>query len=389
MSVNSMNIEQAYSLLVSIHNQVTGNTSLAATDVSDFVSVATQTLQAGYDAVIGAISQVVGRTLIAVRPYSRKFPGLEVDNARWGGITRKISYADRGPVADDTYIMTDGSPVDQYTVRTPKVMETRYYGAAAYDGYYTIFTKQLDQAFTSPEAFGAFMSGLMTHFSNEREQWLEDGARMIVMNMITAKKDANIDIIHLLTEYNAATGLSLTATTVMQPANFPAFVKWMYGRVSEISSLMTERSELFQLKQTGFDIYRHTPLADQRLYMLAGFLEQMTAGVLADTYHDNLLRYGNVEAVNFWQSIKSPDAINAKPVYIDAAGAVKKAASAVSMTKVLGVLFDRDAMGYNLQDDTLVASPYNAAGQFYNLFAHVRMQYQNDLTEKVAVLCLD
>lgn len=389
MSVNSMSIEQAYSLLVSIHNQVTGNTSLAATDVSDFVSVATQTLQAGYDSVIGAISQVIGKTLIAVRPYSRKFPGLEVDNARWGGITRKISYADRGPDADPTFVMTDGVGIDQFIVRNPAVMETRYYGSDVYQGHYTVFTKQLDQAFTGPEAFGEFMSGLMTHFSNEREQWLEDGSRMLLMNMITAKKDANIDLIHLLTEYNTATGLTLTATTVMQPANFPAFIKWMYGRVSSISELMTERSQKFQLVQTGLPVYRHTPLQDQKFYMIASFLNQMTAGVLADTYHVNLLRLGDVEAVNFWQSIDAPMSVSAKPVYIDAAGAVKVASSNVSMTNVLGVLFDRDAIGYNIKDDTLVASPYNAAGQYYNLFAHMNVQFQNDLTEKVAVFCLD
>lgn len=389
MSVNAMNIEQAYSLLVSIHNQATGNTSIAATDVSDFVSVATTTLQAGYDAVINAISQVVGKTLIAVRPYSRKFPGLEMDRDRWGGITRKISYADRGPVADNTQLLIDGTPVDQFVVRTPAPVETRYYGSDAYQGYYTIFTKQLDQAFTGPEAFGAFMTGLMTHFSNEREQWLEDISRAMVMNMITAKKDANVDIIHLLTEYNTATGLTLTATTVQQPANFPAFIKWVYGRVSEISSLMTERSGLFQLPLTGIDLYRHTPLRDQRLYMISGFLNQMTSRVLADTYHENLLSMGEVEAVNFWQSISAPMSVNAKPVYIDGTGAVKVATAAVSMTNVLGILFDRDAIGYTIKDDTLVPSPYNAAGQYYNLFAHMNIQLQNDLTEKAVVLCLD
>lgn len=391
MAVNNMSIEQASTLLAAIHSQVTGQTTLTPTDVSDFVSVAQATLQAGYDSVIAAISQVISKTLIAVRPYNRKFKGLEVTNERWGGIIRKINFGDRGPEQDDTYALVDGSPVDQFVVRTPDVLETRYVGSNVYQGHYTIFTKQLDVAFSGPEAFAAFMSGLMTHFSNEREQWLEDGARMILMNLITAKSDTNTDMIHLLTEYNTVTGASpaFDAQTIMQPANYPAFVKWMYGRVANISSLMTERSGLFQLPITGKDIFRHTPLEDQKIYMNSQFLNDMTARVLADTYHENFLRYSDVEAVNFWQAIDSPMDVSAKPVYIDSTGTVTVASANVAVSDVLGVIFDRDAVGYNIYDDSLEASPYNASGQYYNLFSHVRVQFQNDLTEKCVVLCLD
>lgn len=387
MSVNNMSIEQAYSLIQSIHNQVTGNNSLAPVDTSSFISVAQATLQAGYDSVIAAISQVVSKTLIAVRPYQRKFKGLEVTTERWGGIIRKINFVDIGPEADPTYNLGNMSTVDQYEIQNPAVIETQYVGSNVYMGHYTIFTKQLDEAFTSPERFGEFMSGLMTHFSNEREQWLEDNSRAILMNLITAKADLNIDIIHLLTEYNTATGLTLTATTVRQPANFPAFCKWAYARVAQVSSLMTERGIKFQLPTPV--IYRHTPVADQKVYFNADFLQHMTAEVLADTYHDNFLRLADVEGVNFWQSIDSPLDISAKPVYMNASGVTTVAASNVVLNDVLGVIFDRDACGYNIFDESLETSPYNAAGQYYNLFSHVRVQDQNDLTEKVAVFCLD
>lgn len=390
MAVNTMGIEQAYTLIAAIHNQVTGKTAIAPTDTSSFISVAQATLQNGYEPVLGAISQVIGRTLVAVRPYSRKFAGLEVSSDRWGGIIRKLSFADKAlQTTDSTFALVDGTAVDQYTVNKPAVLETRYVGSNVYEGCYTIFTKQLDVAFSSPEEFARFMSGLMTHFSNEREQWLEDTSRAIVMNMIAAKKDANNGLIHALTEYNAATGLSLTATTVRQPANFPAFAKWLYARVQNISELMTERSQKFQLAVTGYDINRHTPMEDQKIYMNADFLAHINAEVIADTYHDTFLRYADVEAVNFWQSIDSPLNVSAKPVYINASGAVTVASANVAVSPVLGIMFDRDAMGYNIYDDSLATSPYNAKGQYYNMFSHVRVQLQNDLTEKVVVIILD
>lgn len=390
MSVNTMGIEQAYTLVNAIHQQATGQNSIQATDLSSFISVAQSTLQTGYENTLNAISQVLGRTILAVRPYDEKFKGLEYSGDRWAGIIRKISFADTAALADPTYSLVDGSSIDQFVVKKPNVLETRYVGSDVYKGQYTIFTRQLDVAFSSPEEFASFMSGLMTHFVNERTQWLENLKRSILANAIGSKNDMAQDVIHLLTEYNTDTGLvtPLDAQTVLQPANYKPFLQWMYARVSNISRLMSERSQLFQQVITGKPIMRHTPVEDQRVYMLSNFLDGMDAMVLADTYHDNFLRYADVEAVNFWQAITEPDEIKVTPVYVDGSGAVKTG-SAQTLTDVVGIMFDRDAMGYNIYQDTLETSPYNADGQYYNLFHHVRVQMQFDATEKVVALQLD
>ena len=396
MAINTMGFEQASALLTALYSQVTGSADASTpVDTSSFVSMAQATLRSGYEPVMSAISQVLGRTLIAVRPYSRKFKGLEMTADRWGGITRKINFIDNAlDSADPTFALVEGQPVDQFVVKKPKVLETHYYGQNIYESSYTIFTKQLDTAFSSPAEFASFMSGLMTHFSNEREQYLETLSRSILCNLIGAKKvlqDASVagpHVIDLLAEYNTATGQSLTATTVKLPANYPAFCKWAYAYIQHVSDMFTERTGMFQRPLTNYAIMRHTPKADQRLFMDADFLAHMTAEVLADTYHDNFLRYSEVEAVNFWQSALEPDAVNVKPVYLNASAEYVNAESAVKVEGVVGVLIDRDAAGYNLADDDLVSSPYNAKGQYYNLFNHVRIQLQNDLTEKAVVFCI-
>lgn len=390
-----MGFEQASALLTALYSQVTGSADASTpVDTSSFISMAQATLRSGYEPVMSAISQVLGRTLIAVRPYSRKFKGLEMTADRWGGITRKINFIDNAlDSADPTFALVEGQPVDQFVVKKPKVLETHYYGQNVYESSYTIFTKQLDTAFSSPAEFASFMSGLMTHFSNEREQYLETLSRSILCNLIGAKKvlaDASVanQVIDLLAEYNTATGQSLTATTVKLPANYPAFCKWAYAYIQHVSEMFTERTGMFQRPLTNYAIMRHTPKADQRLFMDADFLAHMTAEVLADTYHDNFLRYSEVEAVNFWQSALEPSTVNVKPVYLNASAEYVNAESAVEIDNVVGVLIDRDAAGYNLADDDLVSSPYNAKGQYYNLFNHVRIQLQNDLTEKAVVFCI-
>ena len=388
MSVNTLGIEQSYELMAALHEQATGKATVTPTDLSSFTSVATATLSTGYDTVLNAISQVLTRTMIAVREYDGSFNGLDMTGDRWGAITRKINFGDVEPAEDDTYELVDGESIDDQTVRKVPVLETHYYGSLVYSDHITVYTRQLDVAFSDPAEFGRFMAGLMTHWSNIRRQWLNEQKRAIVDNFIAGKNALSNGVVHLLTEYNTATGLSLTATTVMQPDNFKPFMEWVYARVAGISRFMTERSSLYQLELTDYDIVRHTPLEAQRVYMIADFLEAMRAMVLADTYHDSFLTYSDVEPVSYWQAIDSPRAIQVTPVYINASAAVTTG-TAQSMSNVVGVLFDRDAMGFNVSQDEVIASRYNAAGQYYNLWYHFRGQWQNDFTEKGVVLILD
>lgn len=392
MAVNNMTKEQAYQLIAAIHAQATGTAALTPTDLSSFISVAQSTLAAGTEQTLNAITQVLQKTLVAVRPYDEKFKGLEMTAEQWGGIIRKINFADTPAEADPTHATVNGQAIDQYIVKKPVVLETRYVGSDVWMGSYTIYREQLKTAFENESNFGAFMTGLMTHFLNERTQWFENLKRSLLANMIAAKSDiGGGSVIHLLSEYNTATGITpaLTATTVMQPANYGPFMKWVYARVSEVSRLMTERSQLFQQTITGYPIFRHTPMRDQRVYMAANFLEAMDARVLADTYHDNFLRYADVEGVSFWQDINDPLKVSVTPVYVDNTGAVKAAAANVAVDNVIGIIFDRDALGYNVYNEVLETSPYNAKGQYYNIFSHADVQLQSDVTEKAAIFLLD
>lgn len=396
MSVNLMSVEQAYQLLNSLHEQATGQTSLAPTDLSGFVSMAQATLRAGYDPIINALSQMVGRTIVAVRPYSAKFKGLELTNQRWGGITRKINFIEGEAEEEKAYDLQDGYAIDQYVVKKPKVLETHYYGRDVYSDTYTIFTTQIDTAMQGPEQLGEFFSGLMMHFSNQREQWLEDMKRSILANFIAAKYTSATEagsvstdqVVHLLTEYNAASNQNLSATDIYLPANFRPFIQWVYARINTIARLMSARSEKFQQRVTGKPILRHTRPEDLKMYILAPLMDQIDAMAMSNTYHNDMLKMVDREAVDFWQEIDSPDEVSVTPAYVDGDLALATA-NAVALTDVVGVLFDRDACGYNIYKDTMSTSPYNARGEYYNIFPHVELQLQNDITEKGVVLLLD
>ena len=403
MSVNTMTFQQIATVLTAIVKQATGQTVLAPTDTSSFVSVAQTALSAGNDAVMNAISNVLSRTIFSIRPYSAKFAGLEKDLPRWGAYMRKLSIADSDWADDEAYKYPvtydasqnpangDGGMVDQWRIKKPNVLQTNFFGQSVYGDHITITEDQLETAFRSPDELGSFLSLIMTNLSNRLEMSRDAIARGLLANMIgaiVAENDANRNV-HLLSEYNAQTGLSLTATTVYQPANFPSFMKWVYSRVASISDLMTENSTLFQTVITGKPILRHTPVQMQKIYMFAPARHQMDARVLADTYHDTYLKYADVESVNFWQSIRTPDTVNVTPAYTSTAGAVVTPESAVVKAGVFGLMFDEDAMGYALLDRRMLSTPVNASGLYRNIWVHCKQKVFMDNTEKAVLLLLD
>ena len=388
MSVNTMSFEDASAILNNIRQQVTGQASIAPVNTADFVAVGTTLLQSGYDPVLNAITQMVTKTIFSIRPYSRKFGGIKVDSEMWGSIVRKLAVADKAWEPNAEFDLVDGQSIDHYKVSKPDVLELKFYGAEDFAKHYTIFKDQLNNAFTGPAEFSRFMSMVVQNVSDMIEQNFESIARMIIANYVGGKKVANNGVIHLLTEYNAETGLSLTGTTVFAPANFGDFMKWVYARIATLTSLMTERSTEFQINVTGKPITRHTPFEYQKVYLYAKLLNDMNARVLADTFHYDFIEYADVEAVNYWQSIETPMAIDVTPNYLDADGTIKTGAEQ-NITNLVGVIFDREALGYTVMNEWSATTPLNASGGYWNTFYHFLMKWWVDYSEKGIILLLD
>lgn len=388
MAVNQMQITDIYQTLNELHTQATGRAAISPVNTSEFVSMATSTLAVGTDKVYNALMEVIGRTVFAVRPYNRKFD-ITMSDEEFGAIRRKISYADK-PIqaASKAWTFVDGQTVDQYVINKADPVEMRYYGSAIYQDSITIFREQLKTAFEGPGQLGEFLTAQTTHMSNKWEQWLEEQNRATVCNFIAAKVAANNGVIHLLTEYNTLTGLSLTAQTVYQPEHLADFFRWVRARINTLSRLMTERSGLYQVTVDSKAVNRNTPVEFQKIFLNADALDIIDAMVNTVTFHDEPLAYADVEGVSYWQNINTPDQIQVTPSSIDADGAVTTE-DPTTVSKIFGVMFDRDAIGSNRYFYDLANTPLNARGLYYNTWLNARLQYMNDLTEKGIVLLLD
>lgn len=386
--VNTMSFADASGILNNIRKQVTGEEPISIVDETQFISVATTLLQAGYDPVLNSITQMVTRTIFSIRPYNRKFGGIKVDSETWGSIVRKLSIADKDWDQDVRFELVDGESIDMYKVNKPNILQTNFYGQNVFEKNYTIFRDQLDNAFSGSGEFGRFMAMVVQNVSDMIEQAHESIARMTIANFIGGKIQANNGVFHVLTEYNAQTGLSLDSKTVYAPENFADFIKWLYARVATLTSLMTERSQEFQINITDKEINRHTPYELQKVYMYAPLLNEMNARVLADAYHEDFLEYADVEAVNYWQSIETPDKLKVKPSYMGSDGIIVEGEEA-TIEKLIGVVFDRDALGYTTVHNWSGTTPFNAKGGYWNTFHHFTERWYNDFTEKGIILMLD
>ena len=402
MSVNTLTFEQCSTVLNSLVQQATGRASVISTE-ADFISVAQTALSLGTDVIFNTLSNVLARTIFSIRPYSASMKGLEKSLPQWGAYMRKFNIvasdwkdddAYKYPVtydANETVPSGNGGSVDPWIINKREFIQTNFLGQSVFSDHYTVFEDQLETAFRNSEEFGQFLSMLTTDMSNKIELAKENLSRGLVSNFIGGLLAENNSsrVVHLLTEYNTATGGSYTATSIMLPANFAPFMKWVYARIAGIASLFKEMSTRYQTTLNSKPVPRHTPYNKQKMYMLGQDRYQMDARVLADTFHDNYLKYADVETINFWQGIETPDKIIVKPTYTNTSGVVTTAGSAITKTGVFALLFDEDAMGWSMIHEKVIPTPVNPRGEYRNLWYHMRLRCFSDNTEKGVVFLLD
>lgn len=400
---NDLTFNQLSTVLTTITNQATGVKNIAPIDTSSFVTVAQTALKTGYDPLATAISQVLSKTIFSVRPYTRKFRGLNVSNQRYGNHVRKLFTIDKPFEDDDRLTLIDGQSIDQYKVNKPKVLQTNFYGANVYQKSVTIYKDQLDCAFSSPDEFASFISMVMQNASDMIEQAHEETARATINNLIsgiyaaeTTDDTANTmaisnggkRAINLLTLYNQTNGGALRVSDIFKAENFEGFVKFAFSTINTLADLMTDRNTLFSSQLTNYTVIRHTPKDRMKFYLYTDLVNKINSEVYSTVFNPDFLNLVDFERVNFWQSALNPSKIQNKPAMLNKDGTLKTVGS-TNIENVFGVLFDEEAAGYTTVNEWSQPTSFNARGGYYNQFWHFTDRYWNDFTENAIVFYVD
>lgn len=396
MAVNDMTFEQSAAFLNDVVEQATGaKPTIDVVDTGTFTTVAQTVLKTGYDPVLSAISQVLGRTIFSIRPYTQKFRGIDVDAERWAAHTRKVNFVSSQledderlkPLGDPAEVLKDGESVDMYKIKKPKVVQTNFYGATQYQNHVTLFRDQLDTAFRNPEEFGAFTSGVMQTIKDDLTQVRENEARMALVNLATGHAwiDAP-DVINVLQAYKDETGTSLTVENMYAEGNYMPFIKWLYAFINTLTDRMAERTIKFHKNIDGMPIRRHTPADRMKAYMYNGVLNKIDSAVLSSVFNEEKLKMIDFESVAFWQNIDDPMKMTSKPIAMKGNGTLEHKNTAQTLNNVLGMLFDEEAVGITTKSTWMDRTPFNVAGGYSSVYWHHTQQVWNDFTENCVVL---
>ena len=395
MSVNTMNFEQSAAFLTALYEEATGQKpTIQIANTADFISVGTTLLQGSIDPIAVGLVQLLDRTVFSMRVYGKKFADIIMDEQLWGAVTQKVNYLDTPlDTTDDRLPMTDGTSLDPWVIKKPKVMTELFYGATVHQDSITIMRDQLNSALRNPDEFARFISGVMTNIANKHKQIEEEQARACLINFITAKYSVDsANAINVLQAYYNETGVTLTPANMFAPANYVEFTRWLAAYMQTLVDRMSERSIKYHMNVTGKEIMRFTAPEDMRKYISAHVLNNIVAVAQSVTYNDE--KFGNIaegaNKVTYWQNINDPYTVDATPSYLNTTtGAIDTAGADVKVENIIGVLFDRDALGITKRSTWSGASPFNPRGGYYNLFYHWTETMFNSFTENFVLLYAD
>ena len=374
-----MKYEQVYSIMNTVTTELMGTEVVVAEDLSNIVDVgkAIQNV-AGMDNYVRTLTDHIGKVQFVNRPYSGGAPSVLMDGWEYGAILQKVAY-DGLPEAteNDTWDLQDGVSYDVNTFTQPKVSAKFFDKRTTFEVPMSFAERQVKSAFDNPGQLNAFFS--MIHNTVAKSMTVKTDALVsrTINNMVveTAKANKPTLYVNLLTLYKTRypEDLTITAATCIYKPEFIRFASYMMKLYSD---RLMKLSTLFNAGGKE----RFTSKDLQHIVLLSEFESAAGIYLQSDTFHNEFTALPQCEKMACWQgtgadfSFESTSKIIAKPSSSEGVG------DPITVSGLLGVIFDRDALGVsNL--DRRVTTNYNGKGEFWNNWFKADAGYFNDLNE--------
>lgn len=407
-----------YTIMNALVEQMTGQNSVTATDISSYISAGETVMQSGIENVFNALSIVAFRTYFAVRPYKRKFSLINaLDTGAYSSRFRKISFYSKQALpsgyfnTDQFTNLADTFTNGQNPAGTPPVaqstksmweqnqampLEMNFGGSTVWDQAITIYENQIAAAMRDPQELANLVSAMITEHENDIESEREAFDRMIVLSKIASIYDyaTNHSLmteskVDLTAAFNAFYSTSYTGAQ-LRSTYLKEFLAFMVATIKEYSDYLTERGTMYHLPMTktvggvNYNILRHTPRDRQRLMLYSPLFRKAESLVLPEIFHDDLLRMDQYEAVSYWQSNASDvdrPAIDIQTSIYDPGTGLQVQGAQVQLDYVIGILYDADSMMSDWQLDSAYTTPIEARKGYRNTWLHIAKNAINDPTE--------
>ena len=369
-----MTITQIYELMNNVTGEILGESNIIAEDLSNVVDVGTQIFNASdVDSYVKSLVNHIGKVIFVNRPYSGAVPSVLMDAWEFGSVLEKISADLPEATENESWELEDRTSYDPNVFYKPTVSAKFFNKRVTFEIDMSFTEIQVRQSFSSAEQLNGFLSMLYANVDKAMTIRV-DGLIMRTINYMiaaTVKDDyaaANINsksgvkAINLLYLYNQRfnSGEDATPLTAADALTTPEFIRFAAFTMGLYANRMSRITKLFNIG----DKERFTPRDYLHVVLLNDFAQAANAYLQSDTYHDEFTRLPDAEVVPYWQGSGTGYAFaDVSKVYTK----LDEDSDAYTVTGVLGIMFDRDALGVSNLDKR-VTTNYNAKAEFYNNF---------------------
>lgn len=387
-----MVVKQIYELINSVSGEVLGKTDIVKEDLTGVVDLGNEVFNQGaVDNYVKSLVNHIGKVIFVNRPYAGKIPSVLMDAWEFGSVLEKISAEIPAAEVNDTWNLTDGTEYNQDIFHKPVVSAKFFNSKVTFEVPVSITERQVRESFSSAAQLNGFLS--MIYSAVEKSMTIKTDALIMrtINNMIgetlfadaakftTSGKTLNygsastVRCVNLLYLYNQAKGTTLTADKCLTDGEFIRFASYQMGLYAD---RLQSISKLFNVGGKE----RFTPKDALHTVLLSDFAKGAQAYLYADTYNKEQVLLPNAETVASWQgSGQDYGFAHTSAINIKTSGNHE-----ISIGGVLGVMFDRDALGVcNL--DKRVTTNYNAKAEFFNSYYKFDAGYFNDTNENFVV----
>lgn len=406
-----MKVKQIYEIINKVSSEVLGKTDIVQEDLTGIVDLGKEVFnQSAVDNYVKSLVNHIGKVIFVNRPYAGKVPSVLMDTWEFGSVLEKISADVPEAEENDTWVLVDGQTYSQDVFHKPTVTAKFFNSKVTFEVPVSITERQVKESFSNAAQLNGFIS--MIYAAVEKSMTIKADALIMrtINNMIAEtvladavafggaagdltaaqlSKASTARCVNLLKLYNdkyfPATGDAgqtpnpdaLTAAKAITDPDFIRFASYIMGTYAD----------RLQSISTVFNVggkERFTPKDMLHVVLLSDFAKAAQTYLYSDTFNRGDVLLPQAETVPFWQgSGKNYDFADSGHIYVKESGG-----KAVKISGVLGVMFDRDALGVcNL--DRRVTTNYNAKAEFFNNYYKFDAGYFNDTNENFVVFFIE
>lgn len=373
-----MRVEQVYSIMNAVTQTTLGENEVLAEDLSNIVDIGNSIMNvAGIENYVRSLTDHIGKTIFVNRAYSGSVPSVLMDGWEFGSILEKVTYDDLPEATEnESWKLENGKSYDVNVFTQPKASAKFFNKRVTFEVPMSFAERQVKSAFDNAAQLNSFFSMIYNAIDKSMTVKVDGLVSRTINNMIgetLVNGAGTVKAVNILKMYNQKFGTKLTANNCIYD---PEFIRYASLIIGLWSDRLTKLSTLFNVG--GKDRFTSKDL--QHIVLLSEFEAYAKAYLYSDTYHKEFTALPNAEKVAYWQgSGTNYDFASTSKIHV-----TTSSGDEVEQSGILGIIFDRDALGVsNL--DRRVTTNYNAKGEFFNNWYKFDAGYFNDLNENFVV----